>query len=117
MIAWRFASGADLERFYGERPAQTAKAIVIALDEEPVGLLGLVWCGNHELAFSEMKPALIPHLKSMPVLRAIKAVQRMFADSVLPVLAIKTTDSEILLRLGFVPTQDSEVYRWVNGCN
>lgn len=115
MIAWRFARGADIDRFYGERPKQTARALTVLIDDEPVAIAGLIGQGDHCIAFSDVKPALEPHLKSMPVLRVIMAVQRMCADSKLPVFALKTTNSGLLPRMGFVPTDDPEVYRWVDG--
>lgn len=117
MILWRFATGADLDRFYGARPEQTGRVIAILQDDEPVTLFGLVYCGDHAMAFSDVKPEFAPCLKSMTVLRAIKAAQTMFDACLLPVFALKTTNNGILPRLGFVPTANSEVYRWANGRN
>lgn len=114
MIGWRFARAADIERFYGERPERTLKAVAIFLDEEPVAICGIATQGDHCLAFSDVKPALSPHLRSMTVLRAIKATQALIAASKLPVFALKTTESGLLARLGFTPTCDPEVYQWAD---
>lgn len=101
MITWRYATAADVDRYYEERPSQTIRAIVILLDEVPVGIVGLSYEGDRYIAFSESKPELEPHLKSMPVLRAVKAAQRMILDASLPVLVVNTSNPKLLERLGF----------------
>lgn len=102
MIAFRFATSADVDRYYGERPAPTMRAIAIFMDEEPVAIIGLAYQRDRYIAFSEFKPELEPHLKSMTVLRAVKAAQRMFLDSPLPVLVKDTTNPPLIERLGFL---------------
>jgi hypothetical protein len=67
--------------------------------------------GPRMRAFSEYRPEFEPHLRSMTVLRAIKAAQRMFSESPRPVIAVKGSDSGILERVGFVPMTD-EVFQW-----
>lgn len=111
MISHRFATQADVEQFYGELPAATMTAIAICQGEECVALIGLAKKRGHLVAFSEFKPELAPHLKSISVLRAIKAAQRMFADAVLPVFTICQGSSALLSRMGFVP-YENEVYQW-----
>lgn len=101
MIAWRYATAADVDRYYEERPGPTIRAIVVLLDEEPVGIVGLSYDGDRYTAFSEYKPALEPHLKSMTVLRAVKAAQRMIQEANLPVLVVNTSNPKLLERLGF----------------
>ncbi len=101
MITFRLASASDVDRYYGERPASTIKAIAIVKDGEPVALVGLELLRDRAIAFSEYKPELEPDLKSMPVLRAVKAAQRMFLDHPLPVLVVNTTNPPLLERLGF----------------
>lgn len=113
MITWRPASGADVDRYYGERPHASMRAIAILMDGEPAAIIGLAFDGARGLAFSEYKPQLEPHLKSMPVLRAIKAAQRMFAASRRPVFAVRESCNGLLERLGFASVPDNEeVYRW-----
>lgn len=116
MIHWRFARGADIDQFYGERPDITMKAVTICMDEEPVAIIGVAMFERHACAFSDYRPALEPHLRSIPVMRALKAAQRLFAQTRTPLYAQRTTDNELLSRLGFVP-EDGEVYRWVAGHN
>lgn len=103
MISHRFATAADIDKYYGERPAATIRAIVILIDDEPAGIAGLVLKrgGDRCLAFSEFKPELEPHLKTMPVLRAVKSAQRMILETPLPVLVYDTTNPPLLERLGF----------------
>lgn len=105
MIAWRYATAADVDRYYGERPEQTIRAIAVLMDEEPVGMLGLEHAGDRYIAFSEFKSELEPHLKSIPVLRAIKAAQHMFREAPLPVIVVNTSNPELLTRLGFLEIQ------------
>ena len=105
MIAWRFATSEDIDRYYGERPEVTLRAIAILMDEEPVAIAGLSREGDRFRAFSEFKPALEPHLKSMTVLRAVKAVQRMIHEAPLPVIVQDSENPTLMERLGFVEIQ------------
>lgn len=105
MIAWRFATSADIDRYYGERPGFTLQAIVVLLDDEPAGIAGLSREGDRFRAFSEYKPALEPHLKSMTVLRAVKAVQRMIHEAPLPVIVQNSENPRLMKRLGLVEIQ------------
>ncbi len=111
MIAYRPATTADVEKYFGELPAETLRVIAITLDDEPVGLVGMAVERGRFRAFSEYKPALEPHLRSITVARAIKAAQSMYAQAKLPVYAIQECGSAILARLGFQPISDG-VYLW-----
>lgn len=113
MISFRAASGSDVDRFYGERPSETLTAIAILLDGEPVAILGLANDIGCYRLFSDYKPELEPHLKSMTVLRALKAVQNLCAKAGLPVYALQERDPEILERLGFQRIRDG-VYLWLH---
>ncbi len=101
MITHRFATASDIDRYYGERPAQTIKAITILMDNEPAAVIGLEVRRDRYIAFSEFKPELAPHLKSMSVLRAVKSAQRMFREALMPVLVFNTTNPPLLEGLGF----------------
>lgn len=102
MISHRFAIAADIDRYYGERPAKSIKAIVILMDDEPAAVIGLECLPDRYIAFSEFKPALEPHLKSMAVLRAVKAAQDMIHTASMPVLVVNTTNLPLIERLGFL---------------
>lgn len=111
MITWSFATAEDVVAYYGEAPAQTMRAIIIRVDGVPAGIIGMAFEEDRMRAFSEYREELAPYLKSMTVLRAIKAAQRMFASSVKPVVAVRECGSGILERLGFAQV-DEELYLW-----
>lgn len=102
MISYRFATAADIDAYYGERPEQTIRAIVVLLDDVPMGVVGLELQRDRAVAFSEYKPEFEPHLKSIVVARAIKAAQKLFRASRVPVIVQNTSNPELLERLGFV---------------
>lgn len=110
-LTWSVATAHDIDRYYGERPGPTMKAIAIKRGEQPVAIIGMFRDGQRMRAFSEYVPEFEPHLRSMTALRAIKAAQRMFNESRLPVIAVKGSDTMILERVGFVPVADG-VYKW-----
>jgi hypothetical protein len=111
-LTWSIASADDIDRFYGERPGPTMKAIAIKRGAQPMAIIGMFMDGPRMRAFSEYVPAFEPHLRSMAVMRAIKAAQKMFRESPRPVIAVKGSDTNILERVGFVPVSD-EVYKWL----
>ena len=115
MITYQYATASDIDAYYGERPRPTMRAIAISLNGVPAAIIGLYFAGDRLMAFSEFKPELEPHLKSMTVLRAIKAAQRMFEQSKRPVYAVGDECSRILDRLGFKHIDDG-VYRWLGEC-
>jgi hypothetical protein len=110
-ITYGTASASEIDAYYGERPSETIKAIIIRLDGMPAGVIGLARQQGSARAFSEYKPELEPFLKSIAVARAIKAAQKMFASYALPIYAIREGCAGILERVGFVQHSD-EVYRW-----
>lgn len=101
MIAYRFATAADIDGYYGERPDVSIRAIVVLLDEKPAGIVGLELRGDRAIAFSEFKPELEPHMKSITVARAIKAAQVLFRAARVPVIVVNTSNPPLLERLGF----------------
>lgn len=110
-VTWSVATASDIDAFYGERPCQTMKAIVIRRGCHPVGIIGMVLDKHVMRAFSEYVPEFEPHLRSMAVLRAIKAAQQMFSATTWPVIAMRGSDCEILKRVGF-ELVEGDVYRW-----
>lgn len=100
MITWDTASSRDIDAFYQHRPRETLRAIAIRLNGEPVAIIGLAKEPDRDRAFSEYKPALCPYLKSMTVLRAIKAFMRWVEASRVPVYAV-SEGTGLLERLGF----------------
>ncbi len=89
--------------YYGHRPAGTTRAIVAEMEGEIVGVIGIVREQLWGKFFSEFKPELQPHLKSITIMRAIKKALKFCDDYRGPVLAI-AEDAEscrIMNRLGF----------------
>lgn len=113
MITWNPATTADIDAYYGERPRPTMRAIVIHLNEVPVAIIGLYFDAGRMMAFSEYKPELEPYLKSMTILRAIKAAQQLFAQSKRPIYAVREECTSILERVGFRHLDDG-VYQWLS---
>ncbi len=119
-LASRPATIADVLRYYGERPRQTLKAVVVTLNDEPVGIIGLAQEGRCLKLFSEFQPVLRDQLRCMTVLRAIKKAMSFVKAARLPVVAI-TQENEpdsprILERLGFKfhsHSDSGDVYEWL----
>ena len=110
-ITWSEASASDIDEFYGERPRESMRAIVVRLDGSPAGIIGVAIERGRLRAFSEYRPELEPHLKSITVMRAVKAAQKMFAASSMQVVAVCDGSAALLVRLGFVHVQD-DIYLW-----
>jgi hypothetical protein len=109
-ITWSTATAAEVDELYSGRPRETLRALVIRVDGKPAGIIGLAQEPDRFRAFSEYTPELCPHLKRMPVLRAIKAFMAWVEASKVPVYAI-SEGTGLLERLGFV-SDDGEVFRW-----
>ncbi len=63
------------------------RALVIHLNDKPVGILGIAKDAEVDVAFTEYKPALEPYLKSITVLRAGMQLLKWCRASRIPVLA------------------------------
>lgn len=109
-VAWRYATASDVGALYQRRPNETLRAIVITLDGKPAAILGLAVEPDRYRAFSEHLPELVPHLKRMPVLRAIEHLMQWVKSSRAPVYAI-SEGTGLLERLGFKPV-GPEIFEW-----
>lgn len=112
MLTWGYATAADIDSYYEGRPRETLRAVVIRMDGVTVGIIGLAKEVDRDRAFSEFKPVLCEHLKSMVVLRAIKAFMKMVESSRIPIYAI-SEGTGVLDRLGFRHV-GGDVYEWPN---
>lgn len=115
----RWATAEDIDKFYGGRPRQTVRAIVALVGGEPAGVIGLAQEAGWTVAFSDMKPAIGPHLRSLPVLFAIKEIMRLIRQSPGPVVAVANPDIEgsadTLRKFGFERigrSDEGEVFQW-----
>lgn len=109
-ITWGVASAAEVDQLYAGRPRETMRALVIRVDGKPAGIIGLAKEPDRERAFSEYTAELCPHLKRLPVLRAIKAFMTWVKASRVPVYAL-SEGTGLLERLGFVHVRGEE-FRW-----
>lgn len=119
-IAWRYATAADVEAYYGSARPQTIRAMVVTRNEEPFFIVGLASDHGFKKAFSEYKPGCKPLLKSMSALRAIKTVSGWIEESLLPVVAVAQPNEPespaLLRRLGFAfhsASDRGDVYEWL----
>ena len=115
-VSWRYATAADIDRYYGDQPPpQTLRAVVLTLNDTPAAVIGVARQDQCSQLFSEYKPEFRPHLKSMSTLRALKRVMQIVKESKLPVYALaeeqEPDSARILARLGFVP-ENENVFRW-----
>lgn len=108
---YRFASAADLQRFYDELPTQTIRAVVVLRNDEPMVIIGLANRADCATFFADYKPEASEFLRSMTVLRAIKKAMQIVMDSKRPVYAVRQEGTDLLVRLGFEHVS-GEVYRW-----
>lgn len=91
------------------------RADVAIIDDEVVGVIGLAREKDYGRFFSDFSPRLHPHLRSITILRAIKASMR-FVDAYQgPVVAEAEHDKgrRILERLGFAHAHGA-FYVWPN---
>lgn len=91
------------------------RALTAVLDGKPAGIIGVVREGNIGKFFADFGPELQPHLKSITIMRAIKASLRFCDQYQGPVISI-ADDGEgcrILHRLGFEHLQGA-YYAWLN---
>lgn len=116
-LGYRYATAADIERYYQEKLYPTMRAVVMTIDGEPSAVIGLArWAGFAQF-FSEYRESYRQHLKSMTTLRALKLAMSMVEETPLPVYAAAEEDEpdsvRVLTRLGFVPVTEN-VYQWRN---
>ena len=110
-LTYRFATATDLQRFYGELPGPTVRAVAVLLNDEPAAIIGLARDAGCEKLFSESKPALDPHLRRFEVLRAIKLAMTLVESTRCDVYAVREEGTDVLLRLGFEHVE-GDIYKW-----
>ena len=89
---------------------------MILLDGKVSGIIGLAREEWTSRLFSEHKPELEPFLKSVIIMRAVKAVMRWVREYPTDVFAVAKHEKgcQILTRLGFERIGDRDVFVWVN---
>ena len=109
----RYATTDDFIAFYGECPPYTMRAIVILLDEKPIGMGGVVVSKDSVAIFSDIHDTLKSYKKTF--VRGMHEVMRMAHEFNLPIYAVETepTSPTVLKHLGF-ENNGQGVYTWVS---
>jgi hypothetical protein len=112
-ITHRIATKQDLVDYYGVAPKQTMRAIVVLMDNEPVGMAGLVREQGMLKYFTEYKDELEPYLGTVAVLRPALKVMRWVRAAKIPVFSMASHDAghRALQKVGFQHIQQ-EFYIW-----
>lgn len=109
----RYATAADVERYYQGPVAQTIKAVVMTVDDEVLAIGGVAYINKMALAFMEMLPGAEKYKLSL--IKASRHGMREFFTGIRPLLALcddrLPTADNYLKHLGFVPLTD-EYYIW-----
>lgn len=114
-LTWRYATAADIRVLCGDYRPPTLKAVVILVDGQPEGMIGIAreeWAVRF---FSQYTERLDPYLKSIAVWRAIKRAMQWVEDYPTDVYARAQHDEgrRILARLGFEQSpEDKDVFVW-----
>lgn len=90
----------------------TVRAVVVLVDDEPAAVIGLALGIDCATLYSDVKPALEPHLRRLPVLRALKLSMKLVKQCGRDVYAIRQSGTDLLPRLGFEHLE-GEVYVWL----
>lgn len=111
-IELRLATPALLERFYGQTPKRTSRAIVAVEGERVLGVAGVYQDGARMVAFTEMSDEIRANKRL--IVRGYRMLKPLL-EAGLPIYALAdrcVEGSEVLLRhFGFERVCD-EVYQW-----
>lgn len=115
-ISWRYATAADVRAYYDGESVPTMRAIMVFMDDDLAGIIGIAredWTCRF---FSEFREELKPFLNSITVLRAIKKAMEFVNNYPADVFARAQHDEgcRVLQRLGFKPTENSRTFVWEN---
>ena len=101
--------------FYQGALKPTLRVITVTLDSKPVGIIGVSREGGIGKYFSEYKDELKPYLRSITVMRAIKASMEFVKEYPGPVYAMAghKEGARILTRLGFTHVH-GDLFAWLN---
>lgn len=108
------ATASDFISFYGSPPKNTVRAIVCVLDGRVLGVAGIERHHGFYVAFSDISTEMRSYKKT--ILSAGIRLVEMIRQCSLPVVSIQNleekTSRNFLTRLGFVPTEEPEVFLW-----
>lgn len=91
------------------------KAIVAEMDGKVAGIIGIVREYGYGKYFCDISPELMPHLRSITVMRAIKESMKFCEEYKGPLVAVAehAEGCRILNRLGFTHLQGA-LYGWLS---
>lgn len=103
-LSYRYATGADISRYYGSVVPWTVRAIMAFEGDEAIGVIGLkrqAGCWEFFSDFREEKRQALPRITCM---RAVKAAMQLVRACEAPVIAFVENEPDghrMLERLGF----------------
>lgn len=104
----------DFLAFYGHPPKNTVKAVVVEVGGRILGFGGVERHPGMYVAFSDITEEL--QTRKVALMRAARATIDLVRQCRLPVVTIQAaelpTSHNFLIHLGFVPTEEPEVYLW-----
>lgn len=110
----RPATATDFLAFFGHPPKNTIKAIVVDIDGKVIGMGGIERHRGFYVAFSDISDDL--RARKVVLMKAARAVIDLVKQCPLPVVTIQNTEEKtsrnFLTHLGFVPTEEPEVFLW-----
>ena len=114
-VAWRYATAKDIAVVHRGAVQPTLRAVVITLDDDPVGTIGVSREYGIGKYFSDYMDELRPHMKSITVMRAIKASMEFVKNYPGPVYSVAQhkEGARLLTRLGFSHIS-GDLFIWLN---
>lgn len=113
-IATRPTTAEDVIEFFGRPQRGTLQAISAVMDGRVVGIVGVSREGEIGKYFCDFKPELRPYLKSIVIMRAVKASMEIVRNYRGPVFSVAehAEGCRILNRLGFTHSY-GVIYEWL----
>lgn len=110
----RWATPEDIDAFYGKRPPQTVRAMILEIDGVVVGIGGLTSEPGQAVAFIDLKPEAKQHKKAL--VRALRTgYDKLMRDNKLPIIAVadpnEPTAEGLLKHFGFEHMENG-VFKW-----
>ena len=114
-LAWRYATASDVLIVHRGAVKPTLRAIVITLDDSPAAIIGVSRERGIGKYFADYMDELEPYLKSITVLRAIKASMEFVKNYPGPVYSVAQhrKGARLLKRLGFTHIS-GDLFIWLN---
>ena|SRR5688572_18600318 len=114
MSELRWATPEDIDAFYGKRPPQTVRALVLEIDGIVMGIGGLTSEVGQVVAFIDLKPEAKKYKKSL--VRALwTGYEKLMRGNKVPIIAVadpnEPTAEGLLKHFGFEHMENG-VFKW-----